>query len=580
MSAVEFVIHFKDEASRTASKIADEFKKAEGNSEKFERSVKGLMDEFSSNSAKQFNNTLKDINHTADQSTRSIGNMSAGVGGLMRNLGVAYGVKEGIQALNNYKNAALDTYGEFEKLDVVLTNTLGSKSESKQAFAMIREFAAETPFQVAELTDSFVKLANRGFVATKSEMTNMGDLAAVTGKSFDQLAEAILDAETNEYERLKEFGIKARTEGDKVTLAFKGQSIEVDKSAEAIRGAMLEFGKMEGVAGAMADISGILVGQTSNLEDSYTNLEYVIGERLAPTQMRLNQIIKTTVDWMSQMVAVDPAESIMAEASMISGLVGDLGDSNTAESERLKILEKIKEIAPDVVDGINAENLSLKDLNENLDEYLGKKHGEALLTTFYQDVTEKATKLEEFKNSVAAIEGKLATKISQASRDLTADEYKEFGGIMKQGKASDLPMSEIYKQQGEYLSGHGIKGVFGNSAFTKGLSQWEGYLADAQSQYDAAKKELTDRRKDLFGEEEKPDKKPTVTTDKGGGDKGRKSLNTTASGGRRNTNIQISLGNMIENVVFEGTPDEKREDFKKTVTETLYQVLFAAQATG
>ena len=50
-----------------------------------------------------------------------------------------------------------------------------------------------------ELTESFIKLKNRGFDPTKEELTQIGDLAASQGKSFDQLTEAILDAQTGEF---------------------------------------------------------------------------------------------------------------------------------------------------------------------------------------------------------------------------------------------------------------------------------------------------------------------------------------------------------------------------------------------
>lgn len=166
---------------------------------------------------------------------------------------------------------------EFQRLQTVLNVAFGSEAAAGAAFSRIQEFAAKTPFSVAELTDSFVKLKNRGFDPTNEELTKMGDLAASQGKDFGMLTEAILDAQTGEFERLKEFGIKSSKEGNKVTLAFKGVTQEVDNTNEAITKAILNMGAMEGVAGGMEAQSQTLGGQLSNLGDSFDSLFFAIG---------------------------------------------------------------------------------------------------------------------------------------------------------------------------------------------------------------------------------------------------------------------------------------------------------------
>ena len=98
---------------------------------------------------------------------------------------------------------------EFEKFEAMLKVALGSAEAANREFAKIQNFAAKTPFSVRELTDSFVRLVNQGFKPTTKQMTAMGDIAATMGKDFIQLTEAIIDAQTGEFKRLKEFGIHA-----------------------------------------------------------------------------------------------------------------------------------------------------------------------------------------------------------------------------------------------------------------------------------------------------------------------------------------------------------------------------------
>ena len=191
---------------------------------------------------------------------------------MVQNVGVAMLAAFSVQAVISFGKEVIATMGEFQRFEAVLTNTLGSESAAQSALAMITDFASETPFAVAELTESFVKLANQGFKPTKDELRSLGDLASSTGKGFDQLAEAIIDAQTGEFERLKEFGIRAEKQGDKVTFAFKGVKTQVDFTEESMRAYLLTLGDLEGVSGAMAAISETIEGRLSNLGDSYDQM--------------------------------------------------------------------------------------------------------------------------------------------------------------------------------------------------------------------------------------------------------------------------------------------------------------------
>jgi len=183
-----------------------------------------------------------------------------------------------VQAVMSFSKQIIAVRGEFEKFEAVLTNTLGSSSAAQLALSDIKDFAAQTPFSVQELTGSFVKLANQGFVPTIQQMRKLGDVAAATGKGFDQLAEAIIDAQVGEFERLKEFGIRAQKEGDNVKFTFKGVQTQVDFTAESIQDYILGLGEVEGVSGATAAISETLSGKVSNLGDAYDNLLNTIGD--------------------------------------------------------------------------------------------------------------------------------------------------------------------------------------------------------------------------------------------------------------------------------------------------------------
>jgi|694.fasta_scaffold106561_2 hypothetical protein len=183
-----------------------------------------------------------------------------------------------IGAITSFTKSIIQTRGEFERYEAVLKNTLGSSNAAELAMQQIQEIAAKTPFSVSELTASYVKLVNQGFKPTSQEIIKLGDVAASQGKSFDQLTEAIIDAQTGEFERLKEFGIRASKEGNKVTFSFKEQKTQVDFTNESIRDYILSLGDLEGVSGGMAAISETLNGKISNLGDSWDRLLNNLGK--------------------------------------------------------------------------------------------------------------------------------------------------------------------------------------------------------------------------------------------------------------------------------------------------------------
>lgn len=197
---------------------------------------------------------------------------------------------------------AYETRKEFAKFEAVLRNALQSQEKAAKAMKMLQSLAAETPASLKIWTEGFIKLVNRGINPTKDELTNMGDLASSQGKSIDQLIEAILDAMTGENERLKEFGIRASKEGDKVKYTFKGVTTEVSNSEESIKNYLLSLGKLEGVAGSMAIQMKELEGMESNLGDTMDAIYNKIGKKFEP-------MIKSVIDGISKLLG-DVSESL------------------------------------------------------------------------------------------------------------------------------------------------------------------------------------------------------------------------------------------------------------------------------
>ncbi|WP_410498146.1 tape measure protein [Chitinibacter sp. S2-10] len=176
----------------------------------------------------------------------------------------------------------LDTTAEFEKYSLVLETIEGSSAKAKSSMDWISSFAAKTPYELAGVTDAFVKLKSYGVNPIKGQTLRvLGDTAAAMGKDLNSAVEALADAVTGENERLKEFGITASKSGGQILYSF------VDKSgkqriakAKANDRQMIQSTLMaiwnDRYSGAMDKLSGSWSGLMSNMQDQFARFSLMV----------------------------------------------------------------------------------------------------------------------------------------------------------------------------------------------------------------------------------------------------------------------------------------------------------------
>jgi lambda family phage tail tape measure protein len=166
---------------------------------------------------------------------------------------------------------------EFDKINAALLTSTGSADKAAIAFQALEDFATKTPFDLQQVSQGFIKLVNMGLDPSERALNSYGNTAASMGKSLNQMIEAVADAATGEFERLKEFGVKAKSEGDKVTFTFRGVATTVGKNAAEIEQYLLKLGE-NNFAGAMTNRMDTLDGAMSNLGDSWDKLFRTISD--------------------------------------------------------------------------------------------------------------------------------------------------------------------------------------------------------------------------------------------------------------------------------------------------------------
>jgi hypothetical protein len=155
-----------------------------------------------------------------------------------------------------------------ESLQSRLAQAVGGEAAGKQIFDELTKFAASTPLEIEEIVNAFISLKQRGVDPSIDSLTKLGDTAKSQGKSLQQFVEALLDAQTGENERLKEFGIQASKAGDQVTFSFNGVTRTVQATKEEIAEALISFGELPNVVGGMDRAAQTIEGRISTLSDA------------------------------------------------------------------------------------------------------------------------------------------------------------------------------------------------------------------------------------------------------------------------------------------------------------------------
>lgn len=267
-----------DPASVSLSKIASEAQKANAQlsgigsqTNKFEQIAKSA--DSAAAGIGRARNELGQFVKTSGESKKATNDLSSEFEKLKTK---AAGLLAGL-SIAAFAGKLISVQREFDVLNSSLITITGSSANAEKELSWIKEFAAETPYSLAEVTQAFIKMKSLGLDASKESLTSYGNTASAMGKSLNQMIEAVADASTGEFERLKEFGIKAKQNGEQVSLTFQGVTTTIKNNAESISQYLTEIGN-KNFFGAMEERAKTLDGAISNLGDTWDELFRTINQ--------------------------------------------------------------------------------------------------------------------------------------------------------------------------------------------------------------------------------------------------------------------------------------------------------------
>ncbi|MCC3159676.1 hypothetical protein LJ737_20715 [Hymenobacter sp. 15J16-1T3B] len=220
---------------------------------------------------------------TQASATEGAGKSASGLVGIFQR-GLAAGAAFfALDRINAFREKIVEAGEDLGRIRARLTTAFGGdRGAANSQISLLDSFANEAGVDAVKLEESYANLVNRGIRPTKEQLRQLSDIAATSGKTIDQFAEAVVDSVAGQNERLAEFGITAKQSGDKVAFTYRGVTTEVAKTKEAITGYLFSLGDLEGVQGTAAALAAEAAGENAKLANSFTELFRVLSEKAGP----------------------------------------------------------------------------------------------------------------------------------------------------------------------------------------------------------------------------------------------------------------------------------------------------------
>lgn len=357
-------------------------------------------------------------------SATGVDRVTSQLNGLTKAAGAAAAAVVSLETAKQVFSALVDSQRNFDKLNSGLITMTGSAENAAKAFSVLQQFAKETPYGLNQAVEGFTKLVALGLNPSKEALISYGNTAAAMGKDLNQMIEAVADASTFEFERLKEFGIKSSQQADTVSFTFRGVTTTVKKNSEEIQKYLLNIGNTD-FAGAMETRSKTLDGQLSSLADSFDGLVLAVaqsgfgdavGEQAATAEDAIteltdaiasNEIAATLQDWVTLF-----NESFKFISDALNDLAFDTEGKSVDMSDSLgTIPDAIREWLPDIQQTFHEVIAWF----QRIDDY-AVALGQTLADVFDPSKTAALT----FKNLTAEADAAYAASIKRAEAESQA----------------------------------------------------------------------------------------------------------------------------------------------------------------
>ena len=371
----------------------------------------------------------------------------------------------------------IETSAKFEKFSIMLETLDNSAKKAAQDMSWIKNFAKTTPYEIDQVTEAFVRLKSYGFNATK-DLKTLGDTAAAFARPLQDSVEALADATTGEFERLKAFGIRTKATAEKVAFQWSDSSgqirhIVIDNNSKIIESTLLAIWNNR-YAGGMDKLSNSWEGIISNISDSWTNFKAdaaKISFKEAKKSLKnfetswnifLGALKKPLSDFSAKLVKtfskdLTAKNMIDVFSAMIRGF-GFVKDAITGVEliiETLKLaFYGLAEVVAAAFEPVRAMLNNLIALNNKIaNSWVGKKTGVSIINFHYEsslpDISKKIVKIENNINNLAHSLHKGRNEAEKFTNTLNKSFQEEQKKTKKAAEAAKKKIKSTTKEIGQ-----------------------------------------------------------------------------------------------------------------------------------
>lgn len=290
---------------------------------------------------------------------------------------------------------------EFDSLVQRLRGVTDSADEARAKFDELEEQSDGMMFTENQLAEAFIHMTQMGLEPAKEDLLGFANIASDTGGTVEGLANTVVDASMGMYRGLRQFGVKAKENGDMLDLTFKGTTTTVEKSSTAIMKYMVDIGNNQ-FAGAAARQLDTMGGSVKTLEDAWGDLFREIGRNA------VGEFISTGMREAAKAVnlvtsAVEALFFTMSKKPKFEGMSAALAewtknatrfDNNKLTDEEQAKDDAIRRILGDIEKGSTSQS------DKDLADYLSKR--ETLLDALANGYNFSTAALEELDRQYAA----------------------------------------------------------------------------------------------------------------------------------------------------------------------------------
>jgi hypothetical protein len=298
----------------------------------------------------------------------------------------------------------------------------------------------ETTARLSVLTDAGIEASTAG-----TALRNIFLELSKQGLTWDEAMKKINTSTDKNKTALELFGKRGAT----AALVLAENTEKAARLTESYNNAA---GSAEKMAKVMEDN---LEGDTKRLSSAWEGLilNFRGGEGFMRTIVqRTTELVDVFSDW----IRIKPSKEIENEQIQLNLLVGRLSNANIEESERRDVINEINRSYPNFLKGLDAENLSMKDLTDRLKEY-NKEFINRIILQKQQEKIEGILKKAgtarlQVEKETIKMEGKLAKLAAQLGIEeetLGKTVYEQLAIIQQRAKEQGkfMPKLLLYQYQ-------------------------------------------------------------------------------------------------------------------------------------